>query len=216
MDPINKHERHKDNEQNNRVVWHPHSISKNDRELIKRHKGMVLWFTGLSAAGKSTIANALEKLFNSNGYHTFLLDGDNIRHGLNIDLGFSEKDRKENIRRVSEVARLFIEAGIILIVSLISPFREDREAASDIIGKENFIEIFIDCPFKNCVSRDPKGKYKMALNAEIEDYTGVDSPYEKPLRPDIHIKTGEFEIFDKDAFALEIMNALNLKTDITK
>ena len=175
------------------IVWHNHKITKKDREKIKNQKACVLWFTGLSGSGKSTIANETEYILNKKGYHTYLLDGDNLRHGLNKDLGFDYKDRVENIRRVTEVAKLFVDAGIIVLVAFISPFKKEREKAKEIIGKENFIEVFIDTPLEECIKRDPKGLYKKALNGEISDFTGVDSPYEYPENPDIRIKTAETE-----------------------
>ncbi len=164
-------------------------VSRKDRERIKSQKACVIWLTGLSGSGKSTIANALELELNRKGYHTYILDGDNIRKGLNRDLGFSEKDRSENIRRVAEVAKLFVEAGLILITAFISPFVEDREKARNIIGEENFVEVFVDAPLDVCIKRDPKGLYKRALRGEIEKFTGIDSPYEKPAKPDIRIDT---------------------------
>ena len=173
------------------IVWHEHKIKRSDREKLKNQKGCVLWLTGLSGCGKSTIANMLEETLNKKGSHTYLIDGDNIRHGLSRGLGFSEEDRLENIKRVAEVAKLFVDAGIIVIASFISPLRKHRQAAEEIIGADDFIEVFVDTPFHECVKRDAKGWYKKALNGEIEHYTGVDSPYEKPENPDIHIKTGE-------------------------
>jgi len=174
------------------IVWHSHTISREEREKIKNQKGVTLWFTGLSGSGKSTIANEVEYQLNKKGFHTYLLDGDNVRHGLNNDLGFSESDRKENIRRISEVSKLFVDAGLITLTAFISPFREDRGRAKKIIG--DFIEIFIDTPFEECSKRDPKGLYKKAMNGEIKNFTGLDSPYEKPLSPDIHIQTSKVSI----------------------
>jgi len=176
------------------IVWHPNKVDRKDREKIKNQKGVVLWFTGLSGSGKSTIANELEYKLNQMGYHTYLLDGDNIRHGLNKDLGFSEEDRSENIRRISEVAKLFVDAGIITITAFISPFIKDRKEAKNIIGNNDFIEVFIDAPFEECAKRDPKGLYKKALKGEIKNFTGLDSPYEKPINPDIHIDTTKNDI----------------------
>jgi adenylyl-sulfate kinase len=175
------------------IVWHPHKVSREEREKIKNQKGCVIWFTGLSGSGKSTIANEVETQLNKLGYHTYLLDGDNIRHGLNKDLGFNENDRRENIRRISEVAKLFVDAGLITITAFISPFKEDRKKARNII-KEDFIEVFIDTPFEECVKRDPKGLYKKALNGEIKNFTGLDSPYEAPENPEIHIRTTEMSV----------------------
>jgi adenylyl-sulfate kinase len=176
------------------ITLHPHKVTKADREKIKNQKGCVIWLTGLSGSGKSTIANELESKLNKTKYHTYLLDGDNIRHGLNKDLGFSDFDRKENIRRINEIAKLFADAGIITITAFISPFIEDRKKAREIIGTENFIEIFIDTPLENCIQRDPKVLYKKALNGEIKNFTGIDSPYEIPTNPDIKINTLESSI----------------------
>ncbi|RUM45529.1 MAG: adenylyl-sulfate kinase [Hydrogenimonas sp.] len=176
------------------IVWHEHHVTKEDREKIKNQKGCVLWFTGLSGSGKSTIANTLEERLNQMGYHTYLLDGDNIRTGLNRGLGFSQSDREENIRRVAEVSKLFTDAGIITLTAFISPFIKERKRAKEIIGEDHFIEIFIDTPFEECAKRDPKGLYKKALNGEIKEFTGLDSPYEAPTHPDIHIKTLEESI----------------------
>ena len=168
-----------------------HKVSRSDREKIKKQKSCVLWFTGLSGSGKSTIANELEKRLNEMGYHTYLLDGDNIRAGLNKDLGFTKEDRRENIRRIAEVAKLFVDAGIITITAFISPFREDREMAKNIIGEEDFIEVFVDTPLEECIRRDPKGLYKKALRGDIKNFTGIDSPYERPDEPELHIRTVE-------------------------
>ncbi len=190
------------------IVWHPHKIKRNDREKLKNQKGCVLWLTGLSGCGKSTIANLLEERLNEKGFHTYLLDGDNIRHGLSRGLGFSEEDRLENIKRAAEAAKLLVDSGIIVIASFISPLRKHRQAAKEIIGSDDFIEIFIDAPFHECVKRDTKGWYKRALNGEIESYTGVDSPYEKPEKPDVHIKAGESEA--EEAVKV-IMNFLEYK-----
>ena len=199
----------KKNKINSCVVWHEHKIKRSDRERLKNQKGWVLWLTGLSGCGKSTIANMLEEALNAKCCHTYLLDGDNIRHGLSRGLGFSDEDRLENIKRVAEVAKLFVDAGIIVIASFISPLRKHRQAAKEIIGASDFIEIFIDSPFHRCVERDTKGWYKKALNGEIENYTGVDSPYEKPQIPDIYINTGEIEF---EECPKKIMSILKIKT----
>ncbi|SCB16453.1 adenylyl-sulfate kinase [Rhizobium hainanense] len=152
-------------------------------------KPAVLWFTGLSGAGKSTIANHLKKLLNDDGRHAILLDGDNIRRGLNSDLGFAEADRVENIRRVAEVAKLMKEAGLIVIVACISPFRSGRQFARDLMEPGELIEIFVDTPLEECIQRDPKGLYKLALSGELHHFTGIDSPYEPPERPELHLRT---------------------------
>lgn len=180
------------------IVWHDHHITQAERANQKQQKSCVLWFTGLSGSGKSTIANAVEqKLFQLNK-HTYLLDGDNVRHGLNKGLGFSEQDRIENIRRVGEVAKLFSDAGLIVLTAFISPFQKDRDMVRELTRPGEFIEIFIDAPLSVCEQRDPKGLYKKARAGEIKDFTGIDSPYEAPKSPEIHIANNDIEI-DKAA-----------------
>ncbi len=198
-----------ENHSSPRIVWHEHKIKRSDREKLKNQKGCVLWLTGLSGCGKSTIANLLEERLNEKGRHTYLLDGDNIRHGLSRGLGFSEEDRLENIQRVAEAAKLFVDAGIIVIASFISPLKKHRQSAKEIIGSGDFVEIFIDTPFHECVKRDAKGWYKRALNGEIESYTGVDSPYEKPEKPDVHIKAGSINAEEGVNRIIEILSATN-------
>jgi bifunctional enzyme CysN/CysC len=160
-------------------------ISKTARARLNGQQPVLLWFTGLSGAGKSTIANSLERKLHALGKRTFVLDGDNVRHGLNRDLGFTEADRVENIRRVAEVAKLFVEAGLITIVSFISPFRAEREMARGLMGADEFIEIFVDTPLATCEQRDPKGLYKKARRGELRNFTGLDSPYERPETPEL-------------------------------
>ncbi len=191
------------------IVWHEHKVKRSDREKLKNQKGCVLWLTGLSGCGKSTIANMLEERLSEKGRHTYLLDGDNIRHGLSKGLGFSEEDRLENIKRVAEAAKLFVDAGIIVIASFISPLRKHRHTAKEIIGSGDFVEIFIDTPFHECVKRDAKGWYKRALNGEIENYTGVDSPYEKPEEPDVHIKADGINAEDVVKIIIEKLSTAN-------
>lgn len=171
------------------VHWQALEVNKLSRAVLMNQKPMVLWLTGLSGSGKSTVANALEKLLHAGGRHTILLDGDNLRHGLNRDLGFSEADRIENIRRIAQVAKLMIEAGLIVIVSFISPFRSERQLAREVMEPDEFIEVFVDTPLHECINRDPKGLYTRALTGEIANFTGVSSPYEPPEKPDIHIQT---------------------------
>lgn len=154
-------------------------------------KPSLIWFTGLSGSGKSTLANAVESNLFEHNFHTFLLDGDNIRTGLNSDLGFSDKDRSENIRRISEVCNLMMEAGLIVLASFISPFQKDRAIIAQLVGEENFIEVFVDCPLEICESRDVKGLYAKARKGIIKNFTGIDSPYEKPLSPFIHIHSDQ-------------------------
>jgi bifunctional enzyme CysN/CysC len=161
------------------------NVTKADRAQLKHQRPAVLWFTGLSGSGKSTIANLVESQLQARGFHTVLLDGDNIRHGLNKDLGFTEADRIENIRRVAEVAKLMTEAGLIVLCSFISPFRADRRMARELAETGEFIEIFVDTPLEECIARDPKGLYKRALAGEIKNFTGIDQPYEAPTEAEI-------------------------------
>lgn len=176
------------------VVWHQHTVDKEARIRIKGHKPVLLWFTGLSGSGKSTIANALEERLNRAGLHSFLLDGDNIRHGLNQDLTFSNEDRHENIRRIAEIGKLFTDAGLLVLTSFISPFRSDRAMARSLVDKDEFIEIFVDTPLELCENRDPKGLYKRARSGEIKGFTGINSPYEAPDKAELHIETAEMSV----------------------
>lgn len=171
------------------VHWQAIDVDKKTRADQKGQKAAVLWFTGLSGSGKSTIANLLEKKLLAEGRHSSILDGDNVRHGLNRDLGFTDEDRVENIRRVGEVSKLMVEAGLITLVSFISPFRAERQLVRDMLDDGEFVEIFVDTPFEDCAKRDPKGLYAKALRGEIKNFTGVDSPYEAPTAPDIHLQT---------------------------
>lgn len=171
------------------IQWQALEVSKQSRSALMNQRPAVLWFTGLSGSGKSTIANSLEKLLHANGRHTILLDGDNVRHGLNRDLGFTDADRVENIRRIAEVAKLMTEAGLIVIVSFISPFRSERQFARELLGKDEFIEVFVDTPLEECIRRDPKGLYKRALSGGIRNFTGIASPYEAPEEPELHLRT---------------------------
>ena len=173
------------------VYWHHLDVDRAARAALKSQQPAVLWFTGLSGAGKSTIANLVEKALHAQGGHTMILDGDNVRHGLNRDLGFSEADRVENIRRVAEVAKLFVEAGLIVIVSFISPYRADRQLARECVAEGQFIEVFVDTPVDECRRRDPKGLYDRADRGELRNFTGVDAPYEEPQAPEIRLRTLE-------------------------
>ncbi len=171
------------------VHWQALDVNWQARAGIKGQKPCVLWFTGLSGSGKSTIANLVEKRLFGEGRHTYLLDGDNVRHGLNQDLGFTDADRVENIRRVAEAAKLFVDAGLITLVSFISPFRSERRMARDLLAPDQFVEIFVDTPLGVCMARDPKGLYKRAAAGQIKNFTGIDSPYERPERPELTLMT---------------------------
>ncbi|MEW7975399.1 MAG: adenylyl-sulfate kinase [Candidatus Thiodiazotropha endolucinida] len=176
------------------IVWHSHPVDQGARAEQKRQRPLVIWFTGLSASGKSTIAGALEQILTGQGYHTYLLDGDNVRHGLCRDLGFSDKDRQENIRRVGEVARLMADAGLIALAAFISPFRADRRLVREIMPEGQFVEVFVDADLSVCRGRDPKGLYAKADRGEIKQFTGIDSPYEVPQKPEVHIRAGEVPV----------------------
>ena len=169
------------------IVWHSHPVDRNLRADQKNQQPLVIWFTGLSASGKSTLAGALEQILTHQGYHTYLLDGDNVRHGLNQDLGFSDEDRQENIRRVGEVAALMADAGLITLTAFISPFASDRQLARDILPPGRFVEVFVDTSLEECKKRDPKGLYAKAERGEIKQFTGLDSPYETPRNPEVRI-----------------------------
>jgi len=176
------------------IVKHNYKISKEDREKVLSQKAKILWFTGLSGSGKSTIANKVEQALNEQSYKTYLLDGDNVRFGLNKDLGFSDEDRVENIRRIREVAQLMLEAGLIVLCAFVSPFRADRDALRQAVNTGDFIEIFVDCPLDVCEDRDVKGLYKKARAGLIKDFTGISSAFEVPLNPEIILNTKELSI----------------------
>lgn len=176
------------------VVWHKHVIDKLYRAGQKQQRPALLWFTGLSGSGKSTVAGALESKLAQMGYHTYLLDGDNVRHGLCRDLGFSDHDRRENIRRVGEVAKLMTDAGLIVLSAFISPFREERQLVRELLPEGEFFEVFVDTPLAVCESRDPKGLYKKARAGEIKAFTGISSAYEAPASPEVHLHTDEYSV----------------------
>ena len=176
------------------IVWHDYHVTKQKRSSLKNQKPCILWFTGLSGSGKSTIANAVEIKLNELKKHTYLLDVDNVRMGLNKGLTFCDEDRIENIRRVGEVSKLFVDSGIIVLNAFISPFRKDRESVRLLVEDEEFIEIYIDTPLRVCEERDPKGLYRKARDGAIKNFTGIDSPYEKPKSPQIHIETSKLSI----------------------
>lgn len=178
----------------NNLYWHKHSVTAEERWKSYGYKSCVIWFTGLSAAGKSTLANVLSKELHIMQIKNYVLDGDNIRHGLNKNLGFSHDDRKENIRRIGEVAKLFVDAGLIAMAAFISPYREDRSNVRRLLGNGQFIEVFVKCPVSECERRDPKGIYKRARAGEIKEFTGVSAPYEEAENPEIILKTDEMSL----------------------
>jgi adenylylsulfate kinase len=187
------------------IVWHATTITKEDRHRMNGHKSAILWYTGLSGAGKSTLANKVEEMLFDRGIHTYVLDGDNIRHGLNKGLGFTTDDRKENIRRIGEVAKLFVEGGAFVSTAFISPYRSDREMVRNLVSKGDFIEIYVNASLDVCEKRDPKGLYKKARAGEIKHFTGIDDPYEAPETPELNIHTGEKSLED---CAKEVMKYL--------
>jgi adenylylsulfate kinase len=173
------------------ITWHELSLSKDARRKQNGHQSFVLWFTGLSGSGKSTVANAVaQKLFET-GIRNYVLDGDNIRHGLNKDLGFSDEDRTENIRRIGEVSKLFVDSGQVVLTAFISPFIADRELVRSLLEEDEFVEIYVQCPLEECEKRDPKGLYDKARKGLIKDFTGINSPYEEPLKPELVVNTSE-------------------------
>ncbi|MCB9950663.1 MAG: adenylyl-sulfate kinase [Planctomycetaceae bacterium] len=178
------------------VTWHDHRVSSEDREALKGHKGCVLWFTGLSGAGKSTVANTVDHKLHAIGKHTYLLDGDNIRMGLNKNLGFSAEDRTENIRRIGEVAKLFADAGLITSTAFISPYKADRDLVRALLPEGEFIEIMVEASLETCEARDPKGLYKKARAGEIKGFTGIDAPYEAPENPELVLDSNSKGIDD--------------------
>ena len=190
----------------NEIFIHSMIVKKRDRSLIKKHKSCIIWLTGLSGAGKSSIADLLEEKLNKQGKHTFLLDGDNLRHTLNQDLGFSDYDRNENIRRIGHVGKLMVDAGLIVIASLISPFEKQRKLTRELFEKNEYIEVFLNTPLEVCEQRDPKGLYKKARSGLLKDFTGIDSAYEKPENPEI---TLDGEQYSADELSDKIINYLS-------
>ena len=188
------------------IVWHNHEVDKSIRSYMKKQRPCLLWFTGLSGSGKSTIAGAVETKLAERLQHTYLMDGDNVRHRLCADLGFSEKDRIENIRRVGEVANLMVDAGLIVLTAFISPFRSNREMVREMLTDGEFIEVYVDAPLDVCESRDPKGLYKKAREGKIKEFTGIDSPYEAPESPEIHIKNDGVSVNDAAQQVIEYLD----------
>ena len=194
------------------VVWHHATISREHREALNNHKSVILWFTGLSGAGKSTLAHAVEDRLHQMACRTFVLDGDNVRHGLCGDLGFSEQDRKENIRRIGNVAKLFLEAGVIVLTAFISPFRSDRRLVRNMVHHGEFLEIFCNTPINVCEQRDVKGLYQKARKGEIQNFTGISSPYEAPSNPELILDTGSLPL---EECADQVIDLLKSRTIIS-
>lgn len=192
-------------EKSSDVVWHNATVTHQQRAELKQQKPAVLWFTGLSGSGKSTVANAVEAKLMALGKHSYLLDGDNVRHGLNNDLGFSDEDRIENIRRIGEVAKLFVDSGTLVLTAFISPFISDRQQVRDLLGEQQFLEVFIDTPLEVCEARDPKGLYKKARKGEIKHFTGIDSEYQAPVNPEIHVQTAGKSIEECGEQVVEVL-----------
>ena len=190
----------------NNIIPHSHKVTQQDRVSLNGHPAKVLWFTGLSGSGKSTIASKLEEVLFQKGYRTYLLDGDNIRMGLNKDLGFSLEDRTENIRRIGEVSKLFVDAGMVVLCAFVSPLKKDRESVRSLFPEGELVEVFVDCPLEVCEQRDVKGLYQKARNGEIKDFTGISSPFEKPENPELHIHTAQESLEDS---VQKIVNFLN-------
>lgn len=178
------------------VIWHESKITKEDRQKQHGHKSIMIWFTGLSGSGKSTIANALQQELFKRNINVYLLDGDNLRHGINRNLSFTAEDRQENIRRVAEIGKLFVDAGFVVLAALISPFEKERLSARTLFNSDEFTEVYVKCSIAECESRDPKGLYKKARNGEIKNFTGIDQPYEEPQNPEIIIDTTKLSIED--------------------
>ena len=190
------------------IIPHNYQVDKIDRNKLNGHQSFLIWFTGLSGSGKSTIANALESKLFEKKIKTYTLDGDNIRKGINKDLSFSPEDRTENIRRIAEISRLFVDAGIVVLAAFVSPYRKDREAIKNIVGKNNFVEVYINTSVEECEKRDVKGLYKKARMGEIKDFTGVNAPYESPESPDIEINTEQLSV---EQSVTKIINVINKK-----
>jgi adenylylsulfate kinase len=176
------------------VYWHQGAITRNDRQRLNGHPGFTIWFTGLSGSGKSTLAVACEEALYERGFHTYILDGDNVRHGLNKDLGFSPADREENIRRLGEVSNILRDCAIVNLVAFISPYRKDRRMARSLSEDGSFVEVFVDCPVDVCEKRDPKGAYQKARQGIIKSFTGISAPYEHPEKPEIHLRTDQLSV----------------------
>lgn len=203
-----------DKKEETNIVWHHATVTRERREAQNGHRNVILWFTGLSSAGKSTLAHAVEEELHQRGCRTFVFDGDNVRHGLCSDLGFSPEDRHENIRRIGEMANLFIEAGVIALTAFISPFRADRERIRNLTPEGDFIEIYCDCSVETCEKRDVKGLYKRARAGEIKDFTGISSPYEQPINPELVVNTGDLSLNASVKMVVQYLNNKKIIKDL--
>ena len=192
------------------ITWHQATVTAEDRERLLNQKGCVIWFTGLSGSGKSTLANAVAQLLHQRQHHTYVLDGDNVRHGLNKNLGFSPADREENIRRIGEVAKLFADAGSIVMTAFISPYRADRAQARVLLPDDRFVEVFVECPLDVCEERDVKGLYKKARAGEIKEFTGISAPYESPTEPEVTLNTAELSLEESAMAVIAYLEAADL------
>ena len=192
------------------LTWHVGEVDKDARAAAHGHRGAVLWFTGLSGSGKSTIGHRVERMLVARGAFAYVLDGDNIRHGLNSDLGFAPEDRVENIRRIGEVARLFADAGALVVSAFISPYRADRDRIRALLGDGEFVEVFVDTPLEVCEARDPKGLYKKARAGEIQNFTGLDAPYEAPTAPEVHLRTATLTVDEASAQVIRYLEEHNV------
>ena len=195
------------------LTWHIGEVDREARAAAHGHRGAVLWFTGLSGSGKSTIGHRIERMLIERGAFAYVLDGDNVRHGLNSDLGFAAEDRVENIRRIGEVARLFADAGALVLSAFISPYRKDRDRVRGLMGPGEFIEVFVDTPLEICEARDPKGLYKKARAGEISNFTGLDAPYEAPENPEVHLQTAKLSVDEAAAQVIRFLDEQNILGD---
>jgi adenylylsulfate kinase len=195
------------------LTWHIGEVDREARAAAHGHRGAVLWFTGLSGSGKSTIGHRVERMLIERGAFAYVLDGDNVRHGLNSDLGFAAEDRVENIRRIGEVARLFADAGALVLSAFISPYRKDRDRVRGLMGPGEFIEVFVDTPLEICEARDPKGLYKKARAGEISNFTGLDAPYEAPENPEVHLQTANLSVDEAAAQVIRFLDEQNIVGD---
>lgn len=195
------------------ITWHIGEVDRGARAAAHGHRGAVLWFTGLSGSGKSTIAHRVESMLVERGVFAYVLDGDNIRHGLNSDLGFSPEEREENIRRIGEVARLFADSGAVVLSAFISPYRRDRDRVRALLGEGEFVEVFVDTPLEICEARDPKGLYQKARAGEISNFTGIDAPYEAPKSPEVHLETTDLGVDDAAAAVVRYLATHDILRD---